>query len=44
MTDGNYIKFLLGSNTKRGFVSLFDELRDPINGMRLYIIKRSGKR
>jgi GTPase SAR1 family protein len=39
MTDGNYIKFLLGSNTKRGFVSLFDELRDPINGMRLYIIK-----
>lgn len=39
MSDKNKIKFLLGSNTKRGFVSLFDELRDPIKGKRLYIIK-----
>lgn len=39
MSDKKNIKFLLGSNTKKGFVPLFDELRDPINGKRLYIIK-----
>lgn len=38
MTDNN-IKFLLGSNSKRGFYSLFDELRNPLEGNRLYIIK-----
>lgn len=38
MTD-NKIKFLLGSNTKRGFYPLFDELRNPIDGKRLYILK-----
>ncbi|TAH74861.1 MAG: hypothetical protein EWM47_01370 [Anaerolineaceae bacterium] len=38
MTDNN-IRYFLGSNTKRGFVPLFDELRDPIEGQRLYIIK-----
>ena len=45
MTD-NKIKFLLGSNTKRGFYPLFDELRDPIEGKHLYILKAgpgSGK-
>lgn len=39
MTDKKNIRFLLGSNTKRGFVSLFDELKDPMNGKILYIIK-----
>lgn len=39
MSENKRIKFLLGSNTKRGFVPLFDELRDPIDGKRLYIIK-----
>ncbi|NLK99923.1 MAG: hypothetical protein GX271_04595 [Clostridiales bacterium] len=39
MSDNNKIKFLLGSNTKIGFVSLFDELRNPLEGKRLYIIK-----
>ncbi|HHT89021.1 MAG TPA: hypothetical protein GX002_08425 [Clostridiales bacterium] len=37
--SGNKIRFFLGSNTKRGFTSLFDELRDPKNCKRLYIIK-----
>jgi hypothetical protein len=39
MSDEKKIRFFLGSNTKRGFVPLFDELRNPINGQRLYIIK-----
>lgn len=39
MSDKNNIRFLLGSNTKRGFVSLFDELKDPVHGHRLFIIK-----
>lgn len=39
MSDNTNIRFLLGSNTKRGFVSLFDELKDPIDSKRLYIIK-----
>lgn len=38
MTDNN-IKYLLGSNSKRGFYSLFDELRNSKEGNRLYIIK-----
>jgi len=37
--SNNKVKFLLGSNTKRGFYSLFDELQSPIDGNRLYIIK-----
>lgn len=39
MSVDKKIRFLLGSNTKKGFVPLFDELRDPIYGKRLYIIK-----
>lgn len=39
MSNSAKIKFFLGSNTKRGFISLFDELRDPANIKRLYIIK-----
>jgi len=39
MYSKNEIKFFLGSNTKRGFVSLFEQLRDPENGYRLYILK-----
>lgn len=39
MSDKKSIHFLLGSNTKRGFIPLFDELRDPVNSKRLYIIK-----
>ncbi len=39
MSDKQNIRFLLGSNTKRGFIPLFDELREPVNGKRLYIIK-----
>lgn len=39
MSDKKNIKFLLGSNTKRGFVPLFDELRNPMEGKRLYILK-----
>lgn len=39
MPEKTGIRFLLGSNTKRGFVSLFDELKDPVNYNKLYIIK-----
>lgn len=39
MSTQNNIKFFLGSNTKRGFVSLFNELRDPYNGNRLFLVK-----
>lgn len=39
MSNNKKIKFLLASNTRSGFVSLFDELRDPLDGKRLYIIK-----
>lgn len=39
MSSSKNIRFLLGSNTKRGFVPLFDELRNPLGGKRLYIIK-----
>lgn len=39
MSSNKNIRFLLGSNTKRGFVPLFDELRNPLAGKRLYIIK-----
>lgn len=31
--------FFLGANTPAGFYSLFDELYDPLDGWRLYIIK-----
>lgn len=33
------IKFFLGSNTKRGFVPLFGQLKDPKNDYRFYILK-----
>lgn len=39
MSSGKNIRYLLGSNTKRGFVPLFDELRNPQDGKKLYIIK-----
>ncbi len=39
MANDKQTRFLLGSNTKQGFVSLFNELRDPIRGKRLYLIK-----
>ncbi|CRZ34163.1 hypothetical protein DFR55_12022 [Herbinix hemicellulosilytica] len=39
MPDKTNIRFFLGSNTKRGFVSLFDELKNPLEGNKLYIIK-----
>lgn len=39
MSDKQNIKFLLASNTKVGFVPLFDELRQPINCKKLYILK-----
>lgn len=39
MSDWKDIRFFLGSNTKRGFVPLFDQLRDPSFGRRLYILK-----
>lgn len=39
MTSRKGIQFFLGSNTKRGFVPLFDQLRDPHGGHRLYILK-----
>lgn len=39
MSNVKEIKFFLGSNTKKGFVPLFDELRDPIKGKKLYILK-----
>jgi len=32
-------KYFLGSNTKRGFVPLFDKLKDPEKGHRFYILK-----
>lgn len=39
MSGKQNIRFLLGSNTKRGFVPLFEELRDSENAKRLFIIK-----
>ncbi len=33
------IRFFLGANTPNGFVSRFDQLADPAEGWRLYIIK-----
>lgn len=33
------IRFFLGSNTRHGFVPLFDEIRRPEDGNRLYILK-----
>lgn len=39
MSNNKSIKFFLGSNTKEGFIPLFEELRNPIEGKRLYIIK-----
>lgn len=39
MSDHNKIQYFLGSNTKRGFVPLFNQLRDPNNGNRLFILK-----
>lgn len=39
MPGNKGIQFFLGSNTKRGFVPLFDELRNPVSGYRLYILK-----
>ncbi len=39
MQDKSSIRFFLGSNTKRGFISLFDELKDPFGSNKLYIIK-----
>jgi hypothetical protein len=39
MANLNEIRFFLGSNTKRGFVPLFEQLRDPEGDHRLYILK-----
>ncbi|MBH1940781.1 hypothetical protein I5677_07765 [Mobilitalea sibirica] len=39
MPHSNEIQFFLGSNTKQGFVPLFDDIRDPVNSNRLYILK-----
>ncbi len=39
MSDRNHIQFFMGSNTKRGFFHLFEELRDPGSGNRMYILK-----
>lgn len=33
------VEFFLGSNTKNGFVPLFDQVRNPKRGNRLYILK-----
>ena len=33
------IQFFLGCNTKRGFVPLFEQLSDPHDGKRMYILK-----
>lgn len=39
MANPKDIQFFLGSNTKHGFISLFEQLRDPANDCRLYILK-----
>lgn len=39
MKGSKDIRFFLGSNTKRGFVPLFDKLKDPESGHRFYILK-----
>ena len=39
MEGSRNVKFFMGSNTKRGFVPLFDKLKDPLNGHRFYILK-----
>lgn len=39
MKDQMEIRFFLGSNTKRGFVPLFNKLKDPKGSRRFYILK-----
>jgi len=39
MRDTRDVRFFLGSNTKRGFVPLFDKLKKPKKGYRFYILK-----
>ncbi|MDF2538550.1 MAG: hypothetical protein K0S76_1571 [Herbinix sp.] len=39
MSTNHPLQFFLGSNTKRGFVSLFEEFRKPASGRHLYILK-----
>lgn len=39
MPTTNHVRFFLGSNTKRGFVPLFEETRNAKEGMCLYILK-----
>lgn len=40
MENGKYtLRFFLGANTPQGFVSRFDQLADPDDGWRKYVIK-----
>ena len=39
MSSQKEIRFFLGSNTKKGFISLFEQLREPMKGKRMYILK-----
>jgi len=39
MSTINQVRFFLGSNTKRGFIPLFEETRNANEGMCLYILK-----
>lgn len=39
MTNNHNVQFFLGSNTKKGFVPLFDQLRDEKNFNHFYILK-----
>ncbi len=39
MSSQYKIQYFLGSNTKKGFASLFEQLRDPLKGRTMYILK-----
>ena len=36
---GDKIKFFLGSNTKYGFIPMFDEINKPDRGGKLFVLK-----
>ncbi len=39
MSSQKEIRYFLGSNTKKGFIPLFEQLREPSTGRRMYILK-----
>ena len=39
MSSQKDIRYFLGSNTKKGFIPLYEQLRKPTSGKRMYILK-----